>query len=113
MVEVYKTNLEHHKQAKIILKKLREIGPNYRCHVDLEDCDKILRVENPKGAIEGEALFAIFDRCGFKIEVLPDTLSYRNLTYSKSIMEHVPDCKMVERDPNSDIFYFRIYENQH
>jgi len=45
MVEVYKTNVRHKRQAKKILNVLSEQFPMFSINFDLEDCDKILRVE--------------------------------------------------------------------
>ena len=54
MVEVYKTNVRHKRQAKRLLGVLSEQFPMFSINFDLEDCDKILRVEGrniPQGKI--------------------------------------------------------------
>ena len=48
MVEVYKTNVKKQKQANLVLKKLRQEFPCFIFDFDLEDCDNILRIENPR-----------------------------------------------------------------
>ncbi|HVS93846.1 MAG TPA: hypothetical protein VHE59_17535 [Mucilaginibacter sp.] len=45
MVEVFKTNVRGKRQAKVLLNILSEHFPLFRINFDLEDCDKILRVE--------------------------------------------------------------------
>ncbi|MEO5570624.1 MAG: hypothetical protein ABIT08_00745, partial [Bacteroidia bacterium] len=45
MVEVFKTNVEKPKEAKILISKLAGHFPKHKINFDLEDCDKILRVE--------------------------------------------------------------------
>ena len=45
LVEVFKTNINSRKIAKKIQKCLEEAFPGYRLNFDLQDCDKILRVE--------------------------------------------------------------------
>ena len=45
MVEVFKTNVQQKRQAKILLDILSRQFPLFRINFDLEDCDKILRVE--------------------------------------------------------------------
>lgn len=72
MVEVYSTNVQNHTQADFILSQLAEIFPTYEINFDLEDCDKILRVESTLATIE---VFQIIDRLnefGFIAQVLPD-----------------------------------------
>jgi hypothetical protein len=45
MVEVFKTNVENKNQAEQILKELKKSFPGLKINFDLDDCDKILRVE--------------------------------------------------------------------
>jgi hypothetical protein len=45
MVEVFKTNVQREGEAKMLLLKLSELFPTYKINFDLDDCDKILRVE--------------------------------------------------------------------
>ena len=45
MVEVYKTNVRHKRQARRLLDVLSKQFPMFSINFDLEDCDKILRVE--------------------------------------------------------------------
>ncbi len=45
MVEVFKTNIKNRKEAEKIRKLLLAQHPKCRINFDLEDCDRILRVE--------------------------------------------------------------------
>jgi hypothetical protein len=45
MVEVFKTNVRGKRQARTLLNILSERFPFFKINFDLEDCDKILRVE--------------------------------------------------------------------
>lgn len=45
MVEVFKTNVGHHKQANSLLQLLQDNFPGSRINFDLDDCDKVLRIE--------------------------------------------------------------------
>jgi hypothetical protein len=45
MVEVYRTNVRHKRAAKRLLSVLSAQFPMFSINFDLEDCDKILRVE--------------------------------------------------------------------
>lgn len=44
-VEVFRTNVRQKRQARILLNKLAKQFPKFKINFDLEDCDKILRVE--------------------------------------------------------------------
>lgn len=45
MVEVFKTNVNQKSRSEGLIKMLREYFPHHSVNFDLEDCDKILRVE--------------------------------------------------------------------
>ena len=45
MVEVFKTNVRSIRKAKLIIQKLAEEFPSHKINFDLNDCDKILRVQ--------------------------------------------------------------------
>ncbi|WP_020531961.1 hypothetical protein [Flexithrix dorotheae] len=46
VVEIYKTNVTKEETAKKILIDFRKQFPDYNVNFDLEDCDKILRIES-------------------------------------------------------------------
>lgn len=46
MVEVFKTNVQQPDESAMIVQKLLEWFPEGKINFDLDDCDKILRVEN-------------------------------------------------------------------
>lgn len=45
MIEVFVTNVNKESEAEVILSKLRKRFPEVDFNLDLEDCDKVLRVE--------------------------------------------------------------------
>jgi hypothetical protein len=45
MIEVFKTNIQEVSQAKNLIALLLQHFPGSRINVDLQDCDKVLRVE--------------------------------------------------------------------
>lgn len=47
MVEVFKTNVELQEDANAIVISLNELIPEGCINFDLEDCDRILRIEAP------------------------------------------------------------------
>jgi hypothetical protein len=46
MVEVFKTNIEDRRLAARLRAELELLFPGTRINFDLEDCDKILRIES-------------------------------------------------------------------
>ncbi len=45
MVEIFKTNVESMDESKAIIKRLHARFPGYKINFDLDDCDRILRIE--------------------------------------------------------------------
>ena len=70
MIEVFKTNVETIDESKIVLGVLAEKFPELTINFDLEDCDKILRVEGNNLIIE--QIISIIKAEDFYCEVLPD-----------------------------------------
>lgn len=68
MVEVYKTNVRHKRQAKRLLGVLSEQFPMFSINFDLEDCDKILRVEGKN--IPQEKIARMVTENGYQCSVL-------------------------------------------
>jgi len=52
MVEIFKTNVTNKRLAARVLKELTARLPAYRFNFDLEDCDRILRVQSEEMAIK-------------------------------------------------------------
>lgn len=76
MVEVFSTNVENHKQADFLLHQLGLIFLEYEINFDLEDCDKILRVESVVDIIETVQIVTLLKDLGFDAQVLPDSPLY-------------------------------------
>jgi hypothetical protein len=72
MVEVFKTNVMIKGKAQRLIDEIAHAYPSYKINFDLEDCDKILRVENPDGFVEPLSVINIVNDSGFIAEVLPD-----------------------------------------
>ena len=70
MVDVFKTNVECPEKARMLVSILLEHYPNSRINFDLEDCDKILRVQHQE-ADAGE-IEMLLNEHGFLCEALPD-----------------------------------------
>lgn len=71
MIEIFKTNVNSKRQSGRILKMLKRIFPNACFVFDLEDCDRILRVDR----IERMQIINIQNEIinlGFICEILED-----------------------------------------
>ena len=69
-IKVYKTNVNNRELAKEILRKIREELPESDPSFDLDDCDKVLRVESQMDVKE-VLIKEIIEKCGHQMEVLP------------------------------------------
>ncbi|MBA4851461.1 hypothetical protein [Emticicia sp. BO119] len=52
MVEIFKTNVEETSESIFLLQKLSNQFPKHKINFDLNDCEKILRVQGEDIAIE-------------------------------------------------------------
>ena len=68
MVEVYKTNVKHKRQAKQLLDILTRQFPMFSINFDLEDCDKILRVEGLN--IQQDKVAELMMEQGYQCDIL-------------------------------------------
>ncbi len=68
MVEVFKTNVHETEKSKILTQKLLEHFPDNKINFDLEDCDRILRVEGED--IFSSEIIKLLNSKGYFCEVL-------------------------------------------
>lgn len=68
MVEVFKTNVFESERSIIIVRKLLEYFPKNKINFDLDDCDKILRIEGEN--IFSERIMKLVNEEGHECEVL-------------------------------------------
>ncbi len=56
MIEIFKTNVQKIADSLYIIDSIKKQFPNYQINFDLEDCDKILRIESdtivPKNIVD-------------------------------------------------------------
>lgn len=74
MVEVFKTDVKEEDQAKKLINLIHGAFPGYKANFDLEDRDKILRVQCDGGFVQSSGLIAMLKDSGFQAEVLDDDL---------------------------------------
>ena len=68
MVEVFKTNVGEPDQSDRLIRQLYSYFPDCRINFDLEDRDRILRVEG--ASICADAVISIVTKCGYQCLVL-------------------------------------------
>ena len=68
IVEVFRTNILHQRQASRVLELLCREFPAFRINMDLSDCDKILRVEGQK--VLPEKIIEVVTSSGYECCVL-------------------------------------------
>jgi len=68
MIEVFKTNVELEEQAERIMSSLIQVFSSLKINFDLDDCDKILRIEGHEFSVDHirETIHAL----GYTCEVL-------------------------------------------
>lgn len=70
IVEVFKTDISDETTAKLILSDLSELFPSHHFNFDLEDRDRILRVETTHGPVQVHQIIRIVKSWNKKVEVL-------------------------------------------
>jgi len=68
MVEVFKTNVEQPEHSEMLIDQITNQIPNSQINFDLEDCDKILRVEAE--GVSNQIIIEILHQNGYQAEVL-------------------------------------------
>ncbi|WPU91022.1 hypothetical protein SNE25_17015 [Mucilaginibacter sabulilitoris] len=71
-VEVFKTNVSTRRYANVLLNQIHKTFTKYHANFDLDDCDKILRIQCSTGAIRSRALIMFLKDFGCNAEILPD-----------------------------------------
>ncbi len=67
-VEVFKTNVTCPETATALVRKLLSLYPEACINFDLEDCDKILRVQSPE--VSTSRIIRFLSEQGFQCEAL-------------------------------------------
>lgn len=68
MIEVFRTDVLENAQAHHLTNKLAGLLPHGMITFDLEDCDKVLRVESE--TICADAIISLMKANGFRCEIL-------------------------------------------
>lgn len=72
VVQIFKTDVQDQLAARHIVLFLQQTYSHCRINFDLDDCDRILRVENQQGKIEEAEIQLLIAKCGYYCEPLQD-----------------------------------------
>ncbi|MEQ9100759.1 MAG: hypothetical protein RIF36_22385 [Imperialibacter sp.] len=75
MVEVFKTTVDNHVQAFKLSEAIHRAFPGCRANFDLDDCDRILRVESHGSRVNACAVIHLIISHGCFAEVLKDEVN--------------------------------------
>jgi hypothetical protein len=93
MIEVFKTGVTDPTQADRLRGQIHRAFPRYRANFDLEDCDRILRVEHPGGEVRAAAIIHLLYDLGVQATILPDEapwpIAFEN-ELRDAIIGHIP-----------------------
>ena len=78
MIEVFRTDVHTSDQAQMLIDQIHNVFNDYKINFDLEDCDKILRVECFTGLVASTVLIELLQSFGFMADVLPDDAPWIN-----------------------------------
>ena len=70
IVQIFKTDVQDQLVARHIILSLQQMFSHCRINFDLDDCDRILRVENQQGKIEEAEIQLMMAQCGYNCEPL-------------------------------------------
>ena len=72
IVQIFKTDVQDQLVARHIILFLRRNFSHSRINFDLDDCDKILRIESQQGSIDEAEIRSLVTGCGYQCEPLND-----------------------------------------
>lgn len=83
IVEIFKTNVNYLLDAELLVRQIEGAFPSYTASFDLEDCDRILRVESRSGFLKNNLIIDILKYNNFSAEVLNDEIVVKTGRISK------------------------------
>ena len=72
IVQVFKTDVQDQLAARRIILFLQQSFSHCRINFDLDDCDRILRIESLHGSVEEAEIQLLIARCGHRCEPLQE-----------------------------------------
>jgi len=72
MIEVFKTSVTDPSLAALLRMHLEAGFPGYKVSFDLEDCDRVLRIEHRSGVVNAHAVIDMLQDWGVLAAILED-----------------------------------------
>lgn len=72
MIEVFSTNIRDRAEADRLLEQIHQAFQGHTANFDLDDCDRILRIQYSEGKLDTEGLIRFLQSLGCVATVLPD-----------------------------------------
>ena len=72
IIEVYRTTVTSRPAAEVLLGQLCRLFPDWCISFDLEDCDRVLRVESTGNPAPTDFIGGLLRQSGYWCEPLPD-----------------------------------------
>lgn len=72
MVEIFKTNVNSIREARILLGLFRFVFPKFQVNFDLSDVDRILRIESGNEPIRPMEIIDYLNTLGYAVRILED-----------------------------------------
>lgn len=73
-VEVFRTNVDDQDIAGAIVDMIHKTFDGYQANFDLDDCDRILRVQGIAETIDAVMIINLLQDYGFNAEILDDSV---------------------------------------
>jgi predicted PP-loop superfamily ATPase len=93
MVEVFKTNVNSREHARMLLTQMHRIHADYKANFDLEDCDRILRVECMSGTVNSSTVINLLKKSGFMVEILTDEVIAPGFRFNQQFTDEKAACR--------------------
>jgi len=84
-VEIFKTNIQQKSEADDVYKRLSGFMPDAKINFDLDDCDKILRIEDLM--IDLVSVVSIVEDLGFICKPIPDKICTKSINSAEGMSE--------------------------
>lgn len=94
-IAIFKTNIQQQDQADEVFITLKSILPSSRINFDLEDSDKILRIEDPD--VDSDIIISVVQGLGFLCKSMPDKIC-KDATNSADEMRAFWDSSFIEHE---------------
>ncbi|WP_316742280.1 class I SAM-dependent methyltransferase [Pedobacter antarcticus] len=94
-IAIFKTNIQQQNQADEVFITLTSILPSSRINFDLEDSDKILRIEDPD--VDPDIIISVVQGLGFLCKSMPDKIC-KDPTNSADEMRTFWDSSFIEHE---------------